>query len=252
MFGLGIPPPYELETVDRVPCLVEYARSLAIKGAEEGTLVVAGEQTRAKGRCGQPWEARQGNLYCALVTRPEDPFSRATQLAYVAALSLGKALAELLQPTTLRYKLPDNILLNDAKAALILLDAQSAAGGRCEWMNIVVAVNVASHPALALPPAGSVHESGSPDVSVTQILEGYTRHFLSNINRWAESGFESVRKSWMQRADLLDEPVVLSLEGGDIEGRFKGVGAEGDLYFECVTGERRVNVCEFYGLRPTQ
>lgn len=250
--ALGVPSLYELETVDSVPCLIEHARALAMKGAEEGTLVLAGEQTRAKSRRGQPWEAPQGNLYCALVTRPEYPLSNATQLAYVAALSLGKALAELLEPTTLRYRWPDNILLNDAKAALVLLDAQSAAGGRCEWLNIVVAVNVGCHPGLSLSPASSVHASGSPNVSVTQILEGYTRHFLSNINRWAEFGFEPVRKAWIQRADLVDEEVVLSVGDADIEGRFKGVGAHGDLLFECANTERRVSVGEFYGLCPTQ
>lgn len=245
---LGIPSPYELDTIDTVPCLVEHTRRLAMQGAEEGTLVWAGEQTRAKGRRAQRWDAPPGNLYCALVMRPEYPSSIATQLAYVATLSLGKALAELLEPTTLRYKWPDNILLNDAKAALVKLDGEGAAGARWEWLNIVVAVNVSSHPGLSVPLSGSVHESGSPGVSVSQILEGFTRHFLSGINRWAEFGFEPVRKAWMQRAELVDEVVVLSTDAGDVEGRFKGVGARGDLEFDCADGERRVSVAEFYGL----
>ena len=51
-----------------------YARALAADGEEEGTLVVAEEQTAGRGRQGRSWLANSGeNLTFSLILRPTTP-----------------------------------------------------------------------------------------------------------------------------------------------------------------------------------
>ncbi len=76
-----------------------------------------------RGRRGRVWRSPPGNLYLSLVLRPDGPPARAAQLGFVAALGLGDALAALARPALpLRYKWPNDLLVDGSKLAGILLE----------------------------------------------------------------------------------------------------------------------------------
>ena len=57
-----LPPAYRLVALDVVTSTNDEALRLAEEGAEDGTLVWAREQTKARGRQGRPWASPRGNL----------------------------------------------------------------------------------------------------------------------------------------------------------------------------------------------
>jgi BirA family biotin operon repressor/biotin-[acetyl-CoA-carboxylase] ligase len=118
------------------------------------------------------------------------------------------------------------------------------------WVVLGLSLNVAEHPPNPEPERfNSIHDSGTPEVSVEALLEGFSRHFLAWINRWAEEGFEPARKAWALRADGIDEPVTLILGGDKLTGRMKGINDRGEAVLERDDGTMRViSVAEYFGL----
>jgi BirA family biotin operon repressor/biotin-[acetyl-CoA-carboxylase] ligase len=247
-----VPRLYELVSLERVDSAVQEAVRRARAGAEEGTLVWAREQTAGRGRLGRPWLSARGNLHCALVLRPEYALRESAQIVFVGAVSAGTALAELVSPmVSLHYRWPNDVLLSGAKAAGLWLAAGPLAGDRPEWVVLGLNVNVSAHPQTTEYWATSVHTlEGGPEVTAERALEEFSRQFLSWINRWAEEGFEPVRRAWLQRADPLAPELTLALGSETVRGRFVDLDARGDLVLALPHGARReVSVASFYGLR---
>ena len=246
-----LPPQFELIRLARVDSVMLEAERRARDGAGEGTLVWADEQSEARTRQGHHWYSPPGNLYCSLILRPEYSNDRCGQLAYVAALSAGSALAGLLSPMTgLRYRWPTDLLINDLRAGQILLGASGARDEPYEWLTLGVMINVELHPPNPEPEEfNSVHASGAPEVTPAELLEDFARYFLSWINRWAEDGFEPILHHWQMRADGIGEPVALDLGGRQLHGSFVKIDEQGRLVVH-DTGEieHRVSINEYFAL----
>ena len=249
-----LPPQFELIRLARVDSVMLEAERRAREGAEEGTLIWATEQSEARTRHGHHWYSPPGNLYCALILRPDYPNERSGQLAYVAALGAGSALAGLLSPMTgLRYRWPTDLLINDLRAGQILLGASSSGRDPYEWLTLGIMINVELHPPNPEPEEfNSVHASGAPEVTTAQVLEDFARYFLSWINRWAEEGFEPIRRQWQMRADGIGEEITLDLGEQRLRGSFVKVDEEGRLVVkDSGEIERCVSINEYFALdRP--
>lgn len=248
--ALDIPPLYELISYDTVDSVVEEAKRLAVQGAEEGTLVWAQQQTAGHGRLGRRWLSQPGNLYCALILRPEEPAALAVQLTYVAAVSLAAAISNLAPPLIeVRFRWPNDVLLYDAKAAGIWLETAPVANDRYAWLVLGMAVNVEKVPEHLDPPATSLWLEGATEVTVTGLLEVFTRHFLSWINRWAEEGFKPIHRAWSIRPHGLGQPLALELESERLQGKFVELDEQGVLRLELGNGQsRHISVRQFYSV----
>ena len=199
---LLLPHQYEPIVLERVDDVAREAARRAEEGAEEGTFVVAVEQSDARTRHGAPWFSPAGNVHCAIVLRPDFPNARAGQLVYVGGVSAGAALAGLLSPMTgLRYRWPNRILLNELDAGRIVLVGPGLDRDPMPWLVLGLMVNVAHHPENPEPEAyNSVHASGSRNIEAEAVIEDFARHFLASINRWDEEGFEPIGRNWTARA----------------------------------------------------
>ncbi len=248
--ALDVPPLYELISYDTVDSVIDEAKRLARHGAEEGTLVWARQQTAGHGRRGRPWLSLPGNLYCALVLRPEEPAALAVQVSYVAAVSLAAAISNLAPPLIeVRFRWPNDVLLYDAKVAGIWLETAPAANDRYEWLVLGIAVNVENAPDDLDPPATSLWLEGAPEVTVSGLLEVFSRHFLSWINRWADEGFKPIHRAWSIRPHGLGQTLTLELESERLHGTFVELDDEGALHMDLVNGQsRHISVRQFYSV----
>lgn len=247
-----LPPQYEPVHLRHADSARAEAYRRAATGAGEGTLVWVDEQLAAPTRSGAPWDSPAGNLHCAVVLEPGTTTGAAGEIAYVAAVSAGAAVAGLLSPMTgLRYRWPNRLLLNDLQAGRVdLLAPAVGAGEALPWLVVGFEMNVAHHPRNPEPERyNSMRASGAPEATATGLLEDFTRHFLSWINRWAEDGFEPVRRAWVQRADGIGEPVGLRLADGAVTGVATGVEPDGALALALPGGgQRSVAVAHYLGL----
>jgi len=246
-----LPLAYELTTLDQVDSVLEEAARRADRGAGEGTVIWTREQSNAVTRRGKTWYSPAGNLHCAVIVEPEYDNATAEQLLYVAAISAGTAIADLVMPMTgLRYRWPNHIYINDLKSGMLQLRTSRENAGRYPWLAIGLNVNVAGHPPNPEPERfNSIHASGTQDVTAGALLEAYCRHFLSWINRWADEGFAPTRKTWVQRADGIGEDVVLHVGDKVVKGVLREPDAGGRGVVEQADGTTStVSIGEYFDL----
>ena len=245
-----LPPQFELVTLGRTASVVDAALARAAEGAGEGTLVWAREQTSARTRRGKAWVGYGGNLHCALIVEPDYPNEESWQLAYVNALAVGSAMAEMVSPMTgLRFQWPNRLLVNDLLAARLDLAATEPARDPYPVLVLGASVNVAMHPPQPEPEEyNSIHASGAHEITVVDVLEAYASHFLAWSSRWADEGFGPIRRAWRIRAEGLGSYAEIRLIDGPVDGRVDDVDEHGALALDIGGGTRRITIGEYFGL----
>ncbi|APV44060.1 biotin-[acetyl-CoA-carboxylase] ligase [Dehalogenimonas formicexedens] len=111
---------HTLFTYDSIGSTMDRARELAQKGAREGTLVIAAEQTEGRGRLNRAWISPAGSLYLSILLYPD-----AEKLPYLTVLA-GLAVAEAIEEVTSIHtdlKWPNDVLIRGKKVAGILVES---------------------------------------------------------------------------------------------------------------------------------
>ena len=213
-----------IHTVAETESTNDDVAELAREGWPEGTWLRAGVQTGGKGRLGREWRSPRGNLYASTIVRlqPGDP--PAPTLALVAAVALQEVSRR--YAPDVRIKWPNDLLVEGAKVAGILLERQDDA------VIIGFGVNLATCPADLGRPATSLGTPIAPDAFLDR-LAGCLRDWLQ---RWRSEGFASVRAAWLDAA----HPVGTALASQGGEGLFDGLDESGGLRLRLADGSIRV------------
>src|SRR5215813_8228038 len=117
------------------------------RAGEQGPLwITARAQTAGRGRRGRTWVSEPGNLYGTLLLTDPAPPERAAQLSFVAALATHDAVSACAPALggRLTFKWPNDVLLDGAKLAGILIEAE---GTRPLLVAVGIGVNCRHHPA---------------------------------------------------------------------------------------------------------
>lgn len=249
----ALPTAYEPVYLESADDARSEAARRARDGAPEGTLVWVDAPTRPRARAGHDWLLPPGGgLHAALVLRPGLPAATCAELAVAAVLAIGRALADVVEPVTqLHYRWPNDVLLNNGKAAGVWLEGAGDPGA-LDWLVLGWAVNTADAPPdLGFEAAGVAPEGRVEAPAHGALLQAIARHLLAWIERWDEEGFAPLRASWQGRL-LLDEPIRLALpDGTAVEGTAETIDDAGALTVGTSSGTRQVALAEFFALPGT-
>ncbi|MCX5680233.1 MAG: biotin--[acetyl-CoA-carboxylase] ligase, partial [Candidatus Omnitrophica bacterium] len=101
------------------------AYALAEKGIAEGTVVIAEEQAKGKGRHGRKWESPpKSGVYMSCVIRPEMAPNEIAKITLVAAVAMAKAIRRFTGLEAM-IKWPNDILVNNRKVCGILTEMKA-------------------------------------------------------------------------------------------------------------------------------
>jgi BirA family biotin operon repressor/biotin-[acetyl-CoA-carboxylase] ligase len=238
--ALLLPPFFRAIHLQCVDSTSDEMKRLAERGADEGTLVWADEQTGGHGRLGRRWISPPGNLYVSILLRPAATATQSVQLTFVTAVALADVIAAVLPPSRrVGCKWPNDVLVDGRKVSGILLESQSKPDGTLAALVIGVGVNIGSHPpdeAVMYPPT-SLHAEGARDEEPGSLLQRLCPTFLGWFDIWQHRGFEPVRRAWLDRAEKLHQPVEVRTDTSIIEGVFVGVDSHGAMLVQ--QGDRR-------------
>jgi BirA family biotin operon repressor/biotin-[acetyl-CoA-carboxylase] ligase len=191
------------------------AQGIAVDGAEPGTLL---------------WSIAQDACECAIVLAPEQSLELSMPVVLVASLALGDALGALIPPViAVHFGWPDRLELNGGIVG----------GVRMTWAKVessdqvpdwlVVGFGIAIRGSWPDGEPGddlrrtTLAAEGCADILSVELLEGFSRHFLSWLNRWQEDGVQPVRQAWLARATGLGREVTLDVGGRTATGTFAGL-----------------------------
>jgi BirA family biotin operon repressor/biotin-[acetyl-CoA-carboxylase] ligase len=210
----------------------DQALIMAIKGAPNGTVIVAERQTLGRGRLRREWLSppRSGIYMSMLLTTPL-PVREAPQSTQVAALALVKTLRNR-YGLEAKIKWPNDILIKHRKVAGILTEMQSDQD-LVKFFVIGIGINVnQSAEELAGPfryPATSVAlELGGP-TRRQELLLSFLYQFETEYDRFLEGGFAAIQPEAERASAILGKTVKIHSGKEEIRGKVLGFTPEGAL-----------------------
>jgi BirA family transcriptional regulator, biotin operon repressor / biotin---[acetyl-CoA-carboxylase] ligase len=226
------------------------ALALARSGETGPLWITAARQTAGRGRRGRAWVSEPGNLYASLLlTDPSRP-EQAAELSFVASLALRDALAALAPSlaTRLALKWPNDLLLDGAKLAGILLEAERAPE-RPLAVVIGIGVNCAHHPETDGYPATDLAAHGVT-VAPAALLACLADAMAARLAQWERSaGFATIRAAWLAHAMGIGSEIRVQLPDRALEGRFETLDDGGRLMLRLASGATEtVTAGEVFGL----
>jgi len=207
----------------------DLARQEAEKGASEGTVVVAEEQTLGRGRLSRGWHSPRGlGIWMSIVLRPKVSPEIAPVLTFCVSLAVAKALRAL-YPTEVSLKWPNDVLVKGKKLCGILTEMK-ATRGSVEFVICGVGINV-NQAAEDFPP--ELRESATSLFVVTGVKADRTELFSEVVeqmetvyDRFSREGSAACINEWRSMCPFFGKRVRIT-ERVDRGGE-KGAGAPED------------------------
>jgi BirA family biotin operon repressor/biotin-[acetyl-CoA-carboxylase] ligase len=175
--------------------------------------------------------------------RPTQPPARAAQLGFVTAVALADAIRVLdADAHAVTCKWPNDLLLDGAKLAGILLEAEGVRSDAIEALIIGVGVNLAWHPDDTEFPAAHLALPGG----AAALLAVFVQRFEAWSRRWEREGFTCIRDAWRAQAYGLGAPIRVRLPDRVLHGRFVELDAEGLLLLDDGEQMRRISAGDVF------
>ena len=224
----------------------------AAREGDPGRLwIVAQAQRQGRGRQGRAWSSPPGNLYTSLLLIEPCKPARAPQLGFLAGLALHEAISRVtgLAAPRLALKWPNDLLVEGAKVAGILLEAQSAPA-----FSVVIGfgVNVAFHPS-DTPYRSAALTDFAPGASAPALFGALANAFARRLGTWQNAlrddepdAFRPVLDEWLSCAAGLGSVIRLRLPTGEREGRFAGLDPTGRLQLQTCAGLELIDAGDLY------
>jgi BirA family biotin operon repressor/biotin-[acetyl-CoA-carboxylase] ligase len=220
---------------------------LAEGGVGEGTLIVADEQTKGRGRMGRSWHSppRMG-LWMSLVLRPDVPPFKAPGLSICAGLALAQTIRKL-TGLDAKIKWPNDCLINDRKVGGILLEL-SAELDRANFVIVGIGVNVnqlpRDFPKSLSSVATSLRMERGEEIPRVELLISFLQSFESIYLDFKKSGLAPQRRLIKEYSSLLGKKVEVKFGKEKIEGLAEDIDENGSLVIITKKGKRVVRAGE--------
>jgi BirA family biotin operon repressor/biotin-[acetyl-CoA-carboxylase] ligase len=216
----------EIISYPSLPSTNDAAKGEAKKGAKEGTVIIAGEQTAGRGRIGRRWVSPPGSVALSIILYP--PLAYLPSLIMVASLATANAI-ERVTRLKAQLKWPNDVLVSGKKVCGILVESD-VKGNRVDCavigIGLNVNINLADFPGIA-PSATSLSQELGGEVSRRRLIQG----LLAEAERLylALPEGDSVFRQWRERLVTLGQQVRVSSGEATYEGIAESVAPDGSL-----------------------
>jgi BirA family biotin operon repressor/biotin-[acetyl-CoA-carboxylase] ligase len=209
-----------------LPSTNDAAKEEAQKGASEGTVIVADEQTAGRGRIRRGWLSPKGSIAFSIILYPEVAYL--PSLIMVASLGVVHCI-EKVTGLKAEIKWPNDVLIKGKKVCGILIESE-VKGKRVDYAVLGIGVNVniklSDFPEI-LPSATSLSHELGRKVSRLELL----RCLLAEIEKLylALPSGDEVFREWRDNLVTLGKRVKVSSGETSYEGIAESVASDGSL-----------------------
>jgi len=220
---------------------------LAENEAEEGTVIVADEQSKGKGRMGRSWYSPPGlGIWMSLILRPDIPPFKAPGLSICAGLALAQTILEM-TGIEAKIKWPNDCLIEGKKVGGILLEL-SAELDRINFVIVGIGVNV-NHSPTDFPKnltqtATSIKIKLGKKVSRLLLLTSFLEEFERIYLDFRKNGLSPQGEMIKSFSSLLGKKVSIKFGKEKIEGVAENIDENGSLVVKTKKGKKVVTAGE--------
>ncbi|MBU8933806.1 MAG: biotin--[acetyl-CoA-carboxylase] ligase [candidate division Zixibacteria bacterium] len=229
----------------RVGSTNDLAAERANEGADNGTVIIAEEQTKGRGRLGRHWySAPSSGAYLSILLRP--PFT--PDRAPGVSLLTGLALIECLQsycPGAVQIKWPNDVYINGKKVAGILTEL-SAESDNIHHLVVGMGINInqtdSDFPTEISHLATSVSIACGREINRIELVRTFLQKFETEYESFCTDGLTGCIDRLRRYSYLNGRQVTLVSGNRTIEGKAVGIGPDGALLVE-KDGETMAITC---------
>jgi BirA family biotin operon repressor/biotin-[acetyl-CoA-carboxylase] ligase len=220
----------------------EHAFGLAARGAPEGTVVLADEQRKGRGRLQRVWQSPPGrNIYTSVVLRPPFKAAVAPRITLMAGVAVADCLGEYVTEGV-SLKWPNDVLIGGRKVCGILTEMK-AIGDQVDFVIVGIGLNVnmrreefdreiRSRATSVLEETGAAASRQDLAVRLYRSLEKWYKTLL-------EGGFPPVRERWLACAGIQGKKIRTGPGEDAQHGEVLGVDEDGALLIADDHGRRQ-------------
>lgn len=229
-----------LATVDSTN---ERALAWAARGAPDGSVIIADEQTSGRGRRGRSWHSPEGGIYLSYVVRDAGDLARPSLLTLAAGVAAARAIAAA-TGLAVDLKWPNDVMTpgEPRKLAGILAEGSST-GSQLDFVVIGIGVNVslASVPADLRGIATSLEHELGRAVDRQALADALTGALDDVVRRLRAGEHDAILDEWMALAPAArGSRISWRAPGEDRGGVTAGVADDGALLVQTSEGLQRL------------
>jgi len=226
----------------RIGSTSDLAKELAMAGAPEGTLVVAEEQTRGRGRLDRQWLSPKGGIWSSLILRPSINPIDAPKITLLAAIGLAEAIGQI-TGLDARTKWPNDVLIARKKVAGILTE-MDAELDRIHHLVLGVGINanfgMDRFPSQLGQEVTTLRKELNKDVPRVALLARFLERFEQGYFQLIQGKFDFLIEEWLKLDQVVGKEIRVATAEGILEGKALGINEHGALIFQDKNGEKKL------------
>lgn len=240
-----LPHGYTLTQFDAIDSTnAEAKRRILSDRASNKEILIADIQTAGRGRYGRVWISESGNLYCSMIHSVESNPDNLTASILITSLAVREAIAAYAKDSDVKWKWPNDVLLQSKKVSGILLESLQHAGK--QWLITGIGINIAHVPEATMWPAARLNDYTASSVNTLEILKTFVKSFESYYKRYSDEGFSVLIDECITHAAYLNQPIEIHLPDETLKGSFEGLNEQGHLRLKTQTGERVITAGDVF------
>lgn len=217
----------------------DIAYTLAEQGAEEGTVVIAIEQTKGKGRANHCWFSPSGGLWLSLILRPSMASSSISRLSLLGVLGIATSIKRMFPLLSPGIRWPNDAVINGKKVGGVLCRTKNEQKKvTFVIMGIGVNVNIEEFPSpLCFTATSFKKETGCyvPEEAFQHCLLEELERLYFSFSDDSSAFLEEIRLF----SSLLGKQIKVKISQGELTGLVQDIDEKGRLVLRLESGIQR-------------
>lgn len=225
----------EVYYFDSIKSTQEYAVKIASNSKNNGTVIIAQQQTGGKGRDGRKWISPKGGIWLSIILQPRFDISVITLFPIASSLALSMAIEKCFDIKP-ELKWPNDITIKGKKVAGMLVDA-SLESNRIESIVLGVGINFdVDVKKIEKDLKNNFNFYGATslknlkkDSNAVELIQTFLVELEEIINLLNTGQIKKIVKEWTQRSSTIGKIIEIMTKEGKIKGRAVKIDEDGAL-----------------------
>lgn len=227
---------------DSVSSTNDVAKKLAADGAEEGTIILADQQSEGRGRMARSWSSLGGvGIWMSLILKPNIIPPCASQIIFVNAIAVCRAIRNY-TGLNVTLKWPNDILYQGKKVCGILTEL-SAEIDQINYIIAGIGINVnqkqSDFPSDLYDRAISLKIAGKKNIRRIDLLKEIIKELDVQYCSYLKEGFSRILEEWKILNSTLGQEVVITGKNEKYSGIAIDLDEDGCLIVKTEKGKMR-------------
>ena len=220
---------------DSLSSTMDMATQLALKEANEGTVILAETQVKGRGRLGRIWHSpKYKGLYFSIILRPKIALEKASIITLLAAIGICEGIKNYCA-LDVQIKWPNDLMVRNKKLGGILTEIKAEVD-EVNFMVIGVGLNINNDKKSLISQATSLMQEKGEDLSRLAVLQSILYRLEVNYSLFKAKGPLAIVDKWRQFSLTLGKRVKVYSHKEHIEGEAVDVDSDGGLLIRLDSG----------------